>query len=192
MRRRELLRRGSATLLATGSVAVAGCSGDGGNGNESDSGDGGGDGGDGGDGGGDGSDSDGGGGDGSEDPTLTTSGPVDGEVVSNAIEELVIVTLDSQVSNVFSVTVTLENTGDQRTTAMNYTYTLTLFDGADTELGTVVANKANLGAGMSAGQQGSVIVTPQFYDGEPSDVARYELTVDCSEIADEDRGVYCP
>ena len=194
MRRRQLLRRSGVALTAAGSVAVAGCSGDSGDGsesnghesngnesndNESDGGNGESDGGNGG--------TDNGG-----DPTLTTSGPVDGEVASNAVEELVVVMLESQVSNVFSVTVTLENTGDQRTNAMNYSYTLALFDGDGNELGTVTANKANLGSGMAAGQQGSVIATPQFYDGEPSDVARYELTVDCSEVADEDRGVYCP
>ena len=188
MRRRELLRRSGASLIAAGSVAVAGCSGDSGNGNESDGGNG--------DesNGGNGNESNGGdgGSDEGEDPTLTTSGPVDGEVASNVTEELVVVMLESQVSNVFSVTVTLENTGDQRTSAMNYTYTLALFDGDGNELGTVVANKANLGAGMAAGQQGSVIATAQFYDGEPSDVARYELTVDCSAVEGEDRGVYCP
>jgi len=124
-------------------------------------------------------------------PTLTTSGPADGEVASNAIAELAVVMLESQAETVFSVTVTLENTGDQRTSAMNYTYTLALFDGDGNELGTVVANKANLGARMTAGQQGSVIATAQFYDGEPSDVARYELTIDCSEEESEDRGVYC-
>jgi hypothetical protein len=172
MRRRELLRRSGIALIAAGTAAVAGCSGD--------------------DGTDDGSNGDDGGTDDGEDQTLTTSGPIDGEVASNAIEELVVVMLESQVSDVFSVTVTLENTGDQRTSAMNYTYTLALFDGDGNELGTVAANKANLGARMAAGQQGSVIATPQFYDGEPGDVARYKLTVDCSEEDGEDRGVYCP
>jgi hypothetical protein len=182
MRRRELLRRSAGALIAAGSVAVAGCSGDSGSDGESD--------GDGGAGDGESDGDESGNGNGGE-PTLTTSGPADGEVASNAIEELVVVMLESQASDVFSVTVTLENTGDQRTSAMDYTYTLALFDGDGNELGTVVANKANLGAGMGAGQQGSVIATPQFYDGEPGDVARYELTIDCSEEGD-DRGVYCP
>ena len=182
-------RRFLKLVAATGTVALAGCSDsssgdDGGGADETDD-------------GGDETTEDGSGGgdDGADDggePTLTTSGPADGEVASNAIEELAGVMLESQASDVFSVTVTLENTGDQRTSAMNYTYTLALFDSDGNELGTVVANKANLGAGMGAGQQGSVIATAQFYDGEPGDIARYELTVDCSEVEGEDRGVYCP
>jgi len=126
------------------------------------------------------------------DPTVSVTGPVDGEVTSNAIQELVVVGLESQVSNVFSVTVTLENLGDERTSAMDYTYTLALFDDADEELDRVVGNKANLGAGMGPGQQGTVIVTPQFYEGGPEDVARYELTVDCTGREGDERGVYCP
>lgn len=163
MRRRDLLRRSTAALALAGGVAVAGCSGDDGDG-------------------------DGGG----EAPTLSVSGPVDGEVAANAIEELVVVELDSQVSDRFSVTVTLENTGDERTSAMDYTYTLALFDDADDEMDRVAGNKANLGAGMAPGQQGQVIVTPQFYDGDAEDIARYELTVDCSEEEADDKGVYCP
>ncbi len=177
MRRRALLRRTTAALVLAGGVALAGCSGDGGN-----------DGSGGAYGGGGG----GGGDDGGEGPTLTVSGPVDGEVASNAIDELVVAELDSQVSDRFSVTVTLQNTGDERTSAMDYTYTLALFDDADTEMDSVASNKANLGAGMAPGQQGSVIATPQFYDGDAEDVARYELTVDCSEEEGDDRGVYCP
>ena len=126
------------------------------------------------------------------DPAVNVTGPVDGEVASNAIPELVVVGLESQVSDVFSVTVTLENTGDERTSAMNYTYALALFDDAGDELDRVVGNNANLGAGMGPGQQGTVIVTPQFYEGGPEDVARYELTVDCSGREGDERGVYCP
>lgn len=70
-------------------------------------------------------------------------------------------------------------------------HVLALFDSDGTEPGTVVANKANLGAGTGAGQQGSVIATAQFYDGEPSGVARYEPIVDCSDVEGKDRGVYC-
>jgi hypothetical protein len=181
--RRQYLSRAGAAIVA--STSVAGCSGGGGGGetttddndNSANGGDNGTE---------DGGTEDGGG------QTVTVSGPADGAVASNAIEELRVVALESQASDVFSVTITLENTGDQRTSAMDYTYTLALFDSDGNELGTVVANKANLGAGMSAGQQGTVIATAQFYDGEPSDVARYELTIDCSDEEGEDRGVYCP
>ena len=192
MKRRQYLSRAGAALAV--STAVAGCSGGGGDeGATTDDDDSGGRTEDGGT-EGDGSSNGGTTGGGTEDgggQTVIVSGPADAAVASNAIEEFRVVVLESQASDVFSVTVTLENTGDQHTSAMDCTYTLALFDSDGTEPGTVVANKANLGAGTGAGQQGSVIATAQFYDGEPSGVARYEPTVDCSDVEGKDRGVYC-
>lgn len=173
MRRRTLLRRGGTVLFCVAGIGLAGCSGNGE---------------------GDGKSGGGGGGD----TTVSVSGPVDGRVVANDIDELAVVSLVSRLaergdSQVLRIEVTLQNTGDKVTSAINYSYQYSLFDASDTELNVWGVGKGStqFRSRMEPGQHGSVMTSPRIRNGDPADVARYELTVNCSGEDFDDQGVYC-
>lgn len=122
--------------------------------------------------------------------------------VSSDVEELAIVghqpDLDyfdeSDVNNAdeyFPVRLIIENNGDQQTDAMEYYYDLTPYDddGVDVSGATGGSSPPEGGSGtvMSPGGRGSVVAYSSVV-GFPSQVARYELTIECGIGA---QPVYC-
>lgn len=214
--RTETTRR--IVLVGTGTAltgALAGCLGDDdGSGDTGGSADGGQDGsadgsqdgsadadGDGGDGSADGTGSDGGDGDDSDgsadggdgDGSDSDDGPTvedAGEVGQNAIDELELVGWESSASgDIFQVTATVRNGGDQATDPEAYTWGMRMYDDAGGEV-TSGASISAISTGddeIAPGDTGEVLIEARPDDA--SVVARYELFLTCGgQWAD---GVYC-
>ncbi|MFC7228667.1 hypothetical protein N0B31_14740 [Salinirubellus salinus] len=154
MKRRSLLRRTSIGLAAVGSTALAGCTA--------------------------GDDEDG------EqtplpnlqlsDPTLESS--VDGLSLVDSRDDL---RRGQQHEDVhFAVVATVENAGAEETDLGDYQYTVTLYDGAGTDItpgDTWTANAAT----VAPGETGTILLQVSFIESNvtPRDVGRYEVALAC-------------
>ncbi len=167
MQRRDVLQRGSAAAVTVLTAGLAGCSGE--SGGTDDSGEDGTDGGN------------------EPTPTPTPSGP-SGEIVENGVSGLRIVDWTTERTDEdLLVTLTVENVGDQKTDAFDYTYEATAYDSAGQDIT----------AGVATGSTGSTIdpgqtTTINMYIGAlggPGEIARFELRLRCDDFFDD--GVYC-
>lgn len=129
------------------------------------------------------------------DASLTDTGPARGQVVSNTVDGIEVVGLESEVgtkngSKQFSVDVTVENTGQETTDPTDYTYEIALFDASGSELSTRGLSTAAFGRrDVGNGGRVTITLTPMLESAAPDDVARYELSVNCSGMRAD--GVYC-
>lgn len=167
MRRRSVLARSLA--VTTLGVSIAGCS-SGGGGNA---------------GNGTGPGSDGGTPGGTASQGTTVPG-----TLRSTVDELELVSgryTDTGIQGRFPVTVTVRNNGDQETNAEEYVYDYAVFDagGSDITGGTsATADNPTIAPGETTEVLLTVIV-----DGDPDDVASYEVTLNCDSTFAE--GVYC-
>lgn len=158
---------------------------------------------------GDGSESDGQGGDdtdgsgdgsadcpGSDGGDITDPGVAQGAVVSNAIEELEVVGLESSIveqddgNEYFELAITVKNNSEQEENARDYTYGFTLYDSSCANLGEPGITQYGLG-GMDPGDEATVFIKPGAMEEiDPHNIAYYGLTVDCSGPFAE--GTFCP
>lgn len=139
---------------------------------------------------GDGSVDGGGSGDGSDgddDPTMEDAG----EVGQNAIDQLELVGWESSASgDIFQVTATVRNGGEQATGPEAYTWGLRMFDesGGEVRSGASISAISTGDDEIAPGETGEVLVEARPDDA--SVVARYELFLTCEgQWAD---GAYCP
>lgn len=208
MKRRSVLRRCGSALATATTLGLAGCTGEG---NEGDGG--------GTDGDGTPTEED----DGQdEEPAETTVEPVTetttprggettttsrdlgdpiGEVKESSVEGLRIVGLESKVAEShpyprqgeWGVKIDLENSGDQSTELNEYTWALTVYDDAGDVLKKLNRKEGNMivspagGRTLAAGETtGVAIQSTEAIDAEK--VGRYEVSLTCGTFAD---GVYC-
>jgi len=160
MRRRDLLRRAGIGAGTLVAAGFAGCSGDGDD----------------------------------SDPTPLPEIQVSGEVEST-VDGLSITDYEHGLRRGrahddvhFSVTPTVENTGDQQAELDNYEYDITLYDANDIDI-TPGDTFASRGDELSPGESGTVQVEVSFLNAEsasPEDIARYELSISC-----DGSGSYC-
>jgi len=133
----------------------------------------------------------GGDGAGTDEPATETATPSVRGTVSSNIEELAIVEHRPAIDdNTFPVDITVGNNGDQQTDIGEYNYSLTPYDADGNDVGDDTQGTGALGAtDVSPGER----VSFQIYrplEVDPSEVARYEVTVQCTGTF-EAQGVYC-
>lgn len=163
MRRRSFITR--SVVVAGLGTAIAGCSG-GGDGGNPDSGDGS-DGNDGGNGGG-----------------ASYEGTVRSDV--DGLEFTADEYTDTGIQGRFPVTVTLENTGNEETNVEEYDYDYTVYDSGRSDLTGGSSASADPKT-IAPGESTDVLLTT-IVDGDPADVASYEVVLSCTSLSD---GVYC-
>lgn len=133
---------------------------------------------------------------GSDGGDIQDPGVAQGTVVSNAIEELEVVGLESSIveqddgNEYFELAITVKNNSDQEENARDYTYSFTLYDSSCAELAEPGITQYGLG-GMDPGGEATVFIKPgAMTDIDPHNIAYYGLTVDCSGPFAE--GTFCP
>lgn len=125
-------------------------------------------------------------------------GDPDGAVGEIVPDELDIVELNSRVGSestvegVWVTDVTVENTGDQQTAVDEYTYRVTLRDDSGSELYSGFARGLfpnDQPTEIASGETTTFIVSAEPpEEGDPDEVASYEVSITCEIGAD---GVYC-
>lgn len=192
MRRRTLLKRCSASLVAGTSATLAGCNSDGGNGGTATAGDqtees---------DGGtataaaGDGTDAGatGGGSTATATPGSDTGSSEDSAVRSDLPELEVVDYGTSTSAEDFVFDLTIRNVGDERTGLVDYNYGATLYDGDGNDITGRRARSSSTSGHIEPGSTGEV-THQQGVAGDPGEVADYELVVDCAGMLAD--GAYC-
>lgn len=189
MNRRDILQRSGATLVATATLGLAGCggsqNGDDGNGEQTPA---------------DSTNDT----DGSSETTTPTddteptatetatceeaSGEPTGEVTENVVAGIEVTDYSAQRgSDSFTVSVTLENVGEE-TTTMEYNIDVTTYDGSGTALNEGFTTiQRSYTDDYAPGESQTFEVEPQL--DCPSAVARYEIEVNCA--ATPNSGDYC-
>lgn len=167
MRRRTILRQCTAGLATVSAVGLAGCSesDDSGNGGESGNGD-------------------------SQPTEEPTTSEQMGSVGESTVDGLEIVTIAPAESNdQFTASVTVRNTGEQTTDIFDYGYTLTLYDESGADItGSGSGSGSTTDTEVAPGEQATLNVF-QGVDGDPADVASFEVNLTCEGMFVE--GVYC-
>lgn len=129
------------------------------------------------------------------DVELSDGGPYSLNEYSNSVDGIQVVSLSSGIDvlndrELFENDVEVRNTGSEPTEVKPYTYTVTLYDESGTEVQSGTAQRSTRGGGdpIAPGETETVFLTLTLEGTNGREIDSYDLTIDCSGIAD---GAYC-